>query len=200
VGEHQQAVARGQEDEAGSRRPLAQTVEGPQDPRIQGRGVKLGEGIAPNIDVHQVKRGIGVGGGGEQRPHAARADPPGQEVHHPAGQEKAQRLGELDPPQHAAAGAAQQGGQVIGEGRIVIKESVTEAVGGIGHPMGGQDAGREVAFQLLHSLEQKGGIAAGAGVHDPRTDQEGQGGRQRQEQRQEEAWIHPPGAHVISPA
>ena len=105
--------------------------------------------------------------------------------------QESDELGELDGGYVAGAQQAKEHGNVEAERGVVVEEGVSVAVVGVGHP-----AGREVAVcqggaELVEALEQKGAIAAAAGVEQAGAGKEGNGGDHRDQQSQEQRAVRP---------
>jgi hypothetical protein len=77
-------------------------------------------------------------------------------------------LGDFDGGEDVQPDHHQQARQIVGEGGVVTEERVAQAVGGIGHPADGEDAGPQVGGHLVDALEEEGAISSAARVNDAR--------------------------------
>jgi len=131
-----------------------------------------------------VEGGIRIDRSRQQCRWAACADLARQQVAHQAGQDKAERLRELDAPKDAASGQVEQRGDIVGQGRVKAQRGVAQPIGRVGHPACWKYTLPQVTADLFDALQEKGRISPGARGDDPGAYQQRQCGQKGQQERQ----------------
>ncbi len=179
--ENQRTVSQGDGDHAPGGTLLGQPVYRPEDKGIPDEGVELGEGIAPDVNVDQVKGRKGVGCRRQHYRPRRTVMPSRPECHGQRCQQEAERLRGLNRQQRAETQRGQAAAEIVGECRIVVEEGIAQVIGGVAHPTRREEAMPEIIRHLQCAHEQKGAVAAAARV-DQAWSQQRAGGQQRQEQ------------------
>jgi hypothetical protein len=166
VGEEDGGVGNGRNCQPSSAPFPNQPAHGPQRQGQQRPGGRFGQ-IAAKIDVVALVRCVHVGHGGDQRGRAAKIVA-GQQVSGPTatynGQGKGQPQTQVQIANCQIANCqiahhrADQGADVVGEGRVKVEEGCAVPLGHVGRPAAVEDTILQQAVQLHQPEEVKSGI------------------------------------------
>ena len=178
MGQDQAGVGYGCESGRPRSRARSQPAQSQEDKRVEGESDELAQRIAPHVNVDQVKRSVGVCSRSQHGRWPAIEDVVGQQIHAGSRAEEPQDLSQLDGVDDAQAGQVKSGGDVESQGCVVVPEGIAEPEGRVGHPTGREVAALQRHPHLVHPLQEKRAVPAGAGAHQPWVKEQGEPGGQ----------------------